>query len=188
MRALFIITIFATLWSCGKPIDDKSAVEPASNMLVTSSTSPTIDSLALGDVDYDSFFKIENYMASGVENDSIFELVNMDCAILIYPTVEQIEEMKKTDGEENFYIAADDANWYQAQVIDTLDHVGIKTIVASEQFLRLKGQERTWDLDIRKKNMPAWNVIFFKITKEPQIISTTDLTVDEVKAYFDIGD
>jgi hypothetical protein len=94
--------------------------------------------------------------------------------------------MKKTEGEENFYIGAYDSNWYQGIAIEKMDSVGIKQISASGQFLRLKGQNKTWDLDIRKKNLPAWNLIFFKRTKEPQVISTVDLTTEKVREYFDI--
>lgn len=134
--------------------------------------------------DYDSYFKLESYLAKNKIDNQNFEVIDFDCAILIYPTVEQIDEMKKEEGEEDFYIGADDSNWYQAKAIDMIDSVGIKKITARRQFLRLKGKQETWDLDIRKKNLPTWNLIFFKADREPKIISTVDLTVDEVKRYF----
>ncbi len=145
----------------------------------------TVDSVGVSDFDYESIFKLDSYLTKIKNKDSI-QIVDYDCAILIYPIQEQVDEMIKTEGEDDFYVGADDSNWYQAQAIDTLDFIGIKTITASGQFLRLKGKERVWELDVRKKNLPGWNLIFFKTTKEPQIVSTTDLTVDEVKDYFEI--
>jgi hypothetical protein len=37
-----------------------------------------------------------------------------------------------------------------------------------DRFIRIVGKANTWDLDIRKENLPAWNLIFFKTTKEPK--------------------
>lgn len=134
--------------------------------------------------DYDSYFKLESYLTKDKVDNKKFETIDFDCAILIYPTVEQIDEMKKEYGEEDFYIAADDNNWYQGQAIGIIDSVGVKMTTVNGQFLRLKGIQTTWDLDIRKKNLPTWNIIFFKTDKEPKIISTVDLTADEVQDYF----
>ena len=133
--------------------------------------------------DYDSFFKLESYLTKNKIENGKYEIVDFDCEILIYPTIEQIYEMKKEEGED-FYIGADDSNWYQGQAIGMIDSIAIKKITATGQFLRLKGKQETWDLDIRKKNLPTWNLIFFKTNKEPKIVSTVDLTVDEVKEYF----
>lgn len=184
MKQIFIIAAFALLSSCSKTSDTKlsEAPSPLPQSLPKSSSA---DTAATTDLDYDSFFKLESYLTNDATNDSTLEIVD-DCAIIIYPTHEQVQEMKRSEGEEAFYIGADDALWYHAQVIDTLNHVGIKTIVPSGRFIRLKGREKTWDLDIRKKDFLAWNVIFFKTDKDPQIISTTDLTVEGVRAYFEV--
>ena len=187
MRLLFIIIIYAGLWSCSKTTDTKSSVNHTDSLVTTNTNSTTVDSVTNTDFDYEGLFKLESYIANNVTGDSKPEIIDFDCAILIYPTDEQIEEMKKTEGEENFYIGADDSNWYQAMAIEMMDSVGIKQISTLGQYLRLKGKNKTWDLDIRKKNMPAWNLIFFKRTKEPQIISTVDLTTEEVREYFEIA-
>jgi hypothetical protein len=130
---------------------------------------------------------LDNYLTAGSFDKKVYDLIDFECAILIYPTSEQIDEMKKNEGEEDFYIGADDSNWYQTMAIEKIDLVGIKTITVRGRYLRLRGHNKTWDLDIRKKNLPAWNLIFFKPTKEPKIISTIDLTVDETKNYFEIS-
>jgi hypothetical protein len=38
--------------------------------------------------------------------------IDFDCAVLIYPTEEEIDKMKKAYGEDDFYVIADDNNWY----------------------------------------------------------------------------
>jgi hypothetical protein len=177
---LRIIIISLGLWSCSKPSDTSS------NLKHTDSLKTEVDSTTTYEFDYDAQFKLDNYLTTDSFDEKTNDLIDFECAILIYPTSEQIDEMKKNEGEEDFYIGADDSNWYQAMAIEKIDSVGIKTITASGRYLRLKGENKTWDMDIRKKNLPAWNLIFFKPTKEPKIISTIDLTVDETKNYFEI--
>ena len=178
VRLVFIVCF--GLCSCS-PTTDKGLSSATPDSIPT----VTADTLGATDFDYESIFKLDSYLTKIADNDSI-QIVDFDCAILIYPTQEQVDDMIKTEGEDDFYVGADDSNWYQAQAIDTLDYTAIKTITASGQFLRLKGKEKVWELDVRKKNLPGWNLIFFKTTKEPQIVSTTDLTVAEVKDYFEI--
>lgn len=174
------------LWSCSKSTDIKSLIViPDSSSTIIKDTRSITQTVDTTSFDYDSFFKLESYITKDEVNDGHFEVVDFDCAILIYPTHEQIDEMKKEEGEEDFYIGADDSNWYQAQAIQLMDSVGIKQITATGQFLRLNGKQQTWDLDIRKKNLPAWNLIFFNTTKEPKIISTVDVTFVEIKKYFE---
>jgi len=182
MRLRIIVIISLGLWSCSKTADTSSNLQHADTL------KSKVDSIATYEFDYDAQFKLDNYLTTDSFDEKTNDLIDFDCAILIYPTSEQIDEMKRNEGEEDFYIGADDSNWYQAMAIEIIDSVGIKKLTASGRYLRLRGQNKTWDLDIRKKNLPAWNLIFFKSTKEPKIISTIDLTVDEAKNYFEIRD
>jgi hypothetical protein len=182
MKVRFIVIITGALFSCSKSNDRKSTNDTG-NSLITS----TVNLVAVEDTthfDYADAYNLESYLTKSIEGENI-ETVDFDCAILIYPTGVQIEEMKK-EGEEDFYIVADDNNWYQSIAIGVIDSVGIRKITANGRFLRLKGLRQTWNLDIRKKNLPPWNIVFFKTTKEPMVISIIDLTVDEVKNYFEI--
>lgn len=182
LRLVFILSI--GLWSCSKPIDNKSiSVTTDSVTTITEDAKSETTTVDTTSYDYDSYFKLDSYLTKDRIENKNFEIINFDCAILIYPTVDQIDEMKKEYGED-FYTIADDNSWYQGQAIGMIDSVGIKKTTARGQFLRLKGKQETWDLDIRKKNLPTWNLIFFKTDREPKIISTVDLTVDEVKKYF----
>lgn len=182
---LFLLIIIAIL-NCSRTTDSQLSIQPTDTSANLVAIATTTETITTEEFDYESLFKLDSYLSKKIP-DSALQIIDFDCAILIYPTDEQIEEMKKIEGEEAFYIGADDSNWYQGMSIETMDSVGIKQITASGQFLRLKGHDSTWDLDIRKKNLPAWNLIFFKHTKEPQIVSTLDLTVEHVREYFEIG-
>ncbi|MGE0587740.1 MAG: hypothetical protein AB7O48_04145 [Cyclobacteriaceae bacterium] len=138
----------------------------------------------LASFDYNAQFELNNYLVLGDSGLNNIDTVDFDCAILIYPTLDQIERMKEEEGEEDFYIGADDSNWYQAQSIEMIDSVGV-TKIGANRYLHLVGLNKTWNLDVRKEGLPAWNLIFFKTTKEPEVISAIDLTVEQVRDYFE---
>lgn len=179
MRLTFTLLILMTCSGCSS-VDNKPGVT-----LADSSAAEKVYTAASLE-EYKAMYSIENYIIKQ-EEESKTETIDFDCAVLIYPTDEQIEEMKKTIGEEDFYTVADDNNWYQAVVIDLVDSLHIRKITANERYLKFKGLDGSWTLDIRKDNLPSWNLIFFKRTKEPEIVSAAGMSIEQVKAYFEIG-
>lgn len=142
------------------------------------------DSTKSGD-DYNALFRLENYLTGEQHDTSKVQVINFDCAVLIYPTHEQVEEMKKNEGEDDFYTIADDANFYQTRAIELFDSAGVKTAGTQKQFVKFVGDESTWTLDVRKKNLPAWNVILFNKKKGPQPTATISLTYELVKKFYE---
>lgn len=178
MKFCILILLGLAFISCSKPSEKTDT--PADSLAAVATD--TISS----EIDYEASLKLESYLTKNIASEP--ETIDYTCAILIYPTDEQMEEMKKEVGEDDFYTIADDSQFYLGMAIEKIDSVGIKKTTATGQVLRLKGQTKTWDLDIRKKNLPEWNVIFFNTAKEPKIISAIDLTTEEVKSYFDVRD
>lgn len=185
MKSNSVLFLVITLLNCTKPnsnsIQELTDSLPKSNADISRAL-PGIDTTHY---DYDNYFQLESYLIKDKLEDKEFEIIDFDCAILIYPTDEQIDEMKKEFGED-FYTIADDNLWYQAQAIGIIDSMHVKQFSTTDRFIRFEGKNNNWDLDIRKKNLPAWNLIFFKKTKEPKIISTIDVNVESVKQYFDL--
>ncbi len=133
MRLRIIVLISLGLWSCSKPADTSSNLQHADSLKTK------VDSTTTYGFDYDAQFKLDNYLTTDSFDEKTNDLSRFDCAILIYPTSEQIDEMKKNEGEEDFYIGADDSNWYQAMAIEKIDSVGIKTIDSKRTLFRIKG-------------------------------------------------
>lgn len=169
---ILIISLIALL-SCSR-VDQKD---------ISSSTIESADTVSY---QYKGDFDLADYLATGDIGNINVENIGFNCAILIYPTKEQVEQIKKQEGEANFYRIADDNQWYQALATESIDSAGIETIIVSEKYLRFKGTEKIWELDIRKKDLPAWNVMLFNRDKAPVIVSPVKLTVDDVRNYFDI--
>lgn len=134
---------------------------------------------------YDQLFKLQSYLTEGRIDEVDVQSIDSSCAILIYPTEDQIAELKKTEGEENFETIADDSNFYQGTAISLLDSLGIKTVTANKKYVRLSGIQE-WTLAIRKKNLPEWNLIIFNTSKEPEIIPAINVTATKIMDYFDV--
>jgi hypothetical protein len=180
MRYILTLTTLLLLLGCSS-VDNRSIDDPED----TSSSEKVYTALSLDE--YKEMYDIQSYITTKVD-DSRTETIDFDCAILIYPTDEQIEEMKRQMAEEDFYVVADDNNWYQGTAIGLIDSLNIKKFTARERYLILKGNNKRRTLDIRKDNSVSWNLIFFKRTKEPKVISTVDLTIEQVKEYFETAE
>lgn len=139
------------------------------------------------DLNLDEFLELYRSDTVARNSDTLAnEIINFDCAVLIYPTEEEIDEMIKKYGEEDFYIIADDNTWYQGMAIQMLDSVGIKTASVHGDSLKFKGEEKNWAFDLKRDSLSGWNIILFSRKKGPQVVSAIDLTTDEIRGYFDI--
>jgi len=61
----------------------------------------------------------------------------------------------------------------------------VKIIVAKKDYIQINGNKK-WVLDIRKKSLPLWNLIFFVKEKDPIVVSAIDLDISKIEEYFDI--
>jgi hypothetical protein len=176
MRLKYFLIIGVGLCGCMK-IDSTSTPQKDSI-----NSKPVYSALTLDE--YKEFYSSDSTVAN---SDILVDLtINFDCAVLIYPTEEEIEEMIKAYGEDDFYIIADDYNWYQGIAIEMLDSVGIKKATVHGDSLRFEGEGKTWGFDLKRDSLSGWNVIFFNRKKGPRVISTVDLTTQEIRDYFDI--
>jgi hypothetical protein len=186
--------------ACNNPDKEKSitsdslAVQPGDSLThdPVPTDTLTLDSLkaevksGFNQLDSQTYFILTNYITDPEEKipATDVQMVDSTCAVIIYPTDEQINALK-TEHPEDFMNLADTYSYYQGSAIELLDSIDIGTINAEKRYLTFKGKKsRSWKLDIRKDGAPAWNLIFFNTGKEPQIISVTDLSHDRILEYF----
>lgn len=175
MRNIFIPLTCLLLLSCGK-----------STMENTNSSTATDSIEAESEISYDKLFLLETYLTNEAVSDAELEKVDSTCAIFIFPTEEQLENIRKTEGEDNFDTILDDGNFYQATAMSLIDSLGIKTMTAKGRYLRLTGPT-SWTLDVRKKSLPEWNLILFKKDKAPIVLPTAGLGPEKIQDYFDLS-
>jgi len=179
MKRYILLFTIASLVSCSRKNDQHRATLSAdSATLADSMASAQNDSVA-------DTWKLESYLTKGSPDTATIQRVTSDCAVLIYPTDDQVEELTRENGEEDMATIADDSNYYQSAAIDVLDSANIKTITASRHYIKFVGENNSWLLDIRKKGAVTWGIILFSTIKPPEIVSAIDVTKERVKQYFD---
>lgn len=179
-KLLLLIAVFGLL-SCTKNTKRSSA------NATDSLQSTTIDSSYTSESDYNRQYQLINYVTENFDEEKSL-ILGFDCAILIPPSEQQIEEMKVALGKETFYTVADDSQFYYGLAVEMIDSAGIQKVTFNDQFLRLKGESKTWDLDVRKKDLAYWKIILFRTDKEPEVVSVFDFTSAKLKAFFEAND
>jgi hypothetical protein len=187
----FVFLFFA----CSNP--DKEKVNEADSLTIDSLHRPILADTVATDTltakikfnkeDSTTYFVLSNYI-----KDSLIEIPRTDlqvvdstCAVIIYPTDEQLDNLKFETGDK-FMEMADAYSYYQGRAIEMLDSINIGTVEGEKRFITFKkSRSKVWELDMRKEGAPAWNLIFFKTSKDPEIISITDLSKERIMTYFD---
>ena len=106
--------------------------------------------------------KVENKIISFekvISNDTLY-FENQNLAIFINPTITYIDGLKKTyNNEDDFYIIADDANFYNAEAQYFLKEKKIKIEnISNNQFLKIGdtiikiSQYKPWTILLYNKN------------------------------------
>jgi hypothetical protein len=177
MRLTLIIFVFA-LWCCSGTSNKKDVVSSDSSKNLAQTKIDTA-SVAVNDL-----FELKSYLDDQKVDTASLQTIDYRCALVIDPTDEQIQEMKKKYGEDDFYTMADDGNYYQATATKLLDSLGIKTVWANKPFVRFIGANKVWTLNLGRKGLPVWNLILFNKNKEPKIVGTAGLTTEAIDNYF----
>jgi hypothetical protein len=148
---------------------------------------PSPDSTKIGfdENNYESFLDLANYLVVENPDSEKVRVIDSTAVIVIYPSSEQVTEMEEKYGED-FATIVDDASFYQAEAMMRIDSVGVRKIVLSpdDDFVHLKSPSKNWLLGVRKEGAPEWNMIFFHINKEPEIVSSIDVTTDKIREFF----
>ncbi|HEY3429196.1 MAG TPA: hypothetical protein VGK39_00885 [Cyclobacteriaceae bacterium] len=131
-------------------------------------------------------FALETYLFQGKVNGNDVQTISETSVLVVNPTDEQIEAMKKEYGEEDFYTIADDASFYQAEAISLIDSLGIKKVAAVKPFALLVGEAAPKTISLRRKGAPGWMIILFNKNKAPEIVPAIDVNRDKLKEYFDL--
>jgi hypothetical protein len=179
MKKVFLVFYCLLLVACRQ----EKQVDNAADSL----SSTKMDSALLTQVDegeYERFQDFRNYVVKGEVPVEEIQVIDSVAALIVNPTDEQIDQMLKENGEEDFSTIADDASFYQSEGIIALDSFGINTVDATKRYIKFVGRTESWVLDIRQKGAPAWNIIFFDPKTTPQVNSWVDINFDELIAYY----
>jgi hypothetical protein len=110
--------------------------------------------------------------------------ITCDSGVLyIRPTVEQIEQMKSNySNEEDFYVMADDANFYSVNAIEYLQNKNVDIFYLDSIKTVCFNRKDTLDFS----NL-AWDFVLYKKNEEYKIVNAIDLKY-EFEKYFDTAE
>lgn len=131
--------------------------------------------------------KISDYYVPDSLNSQI---IKEKCFVLIYPTDKQIEKLKEIN-EKDFYLLADDNNYWMSELIEISKKMKINTIIANKRKLCFISNNQINTVDLDKKDSGQlfdWNLIIFNESKTPEF--TKFVQPDEIylKEYFNVNE
>lgn len=129
--------------------------------------------------------KVENQTIVKNNNDTIF--IQEKCVVFISATNETIENLKKQEGEENFYIGADDFNYYEYEAREFVKKQKLKIYNITDKKVIVFKSEKG-DFTVLKDTIKyIGSAYLFEPNQLPKHISSIDIE-DEYKNYFDEKD
>jgi hypothetical protein len=178
LKPLLAVVCLILVASCGPPKTETQAADTLAEEVEDTTLVPA----GFREGDYESYTRLENYLPDH-DDESNAQWIDSTCAIIITPNETQITHMEEEYGEELATIS-EDAMFYQAQAMTTLDSLKVRIKRADKNLLKLRGKDQIWTLDVRKEGAPEWNIIFFAVDKKPEIIPAIDVSRETIDEYF----
>lgn len=184
MRLEKIILAAFILASCTQARKEEATQDTLT--VVNKPSEVAIDSNSVDSLSTEDLFKFEAYLVKSKVNGADVQTVSESSVLVVNPTDEQIDEMMKEYGEEDFYTIADDASYYQANAISIIDSLGVKSVSAEKPYALLIGDNAPWTINLRRKGAPGWMLILFNKSKTPEIVPAIDVNRELLTSYFEL--
>lgn len=94
-------------------------------------------------------------------------IITKSTILLLGPDDKEVEEIKKKQGEDNFYTIADDANYYSAEIFEIVP----TTIFTGYRIIDFPKENYVFD---KSRSENKWLVIDYKPGSKPTIYSLVD--------------
>jgi hypothetical protein len=128
----------------------------------------------------DTIIKEENISKTGT--DTFF--VNTPSIIFMWPDSIQTEKLKSKDSDA-FYTAADDYSFYNSELMNVADSLGIKNFSTSARYIDFNFTNNKHLIINRTKSEDLWwGLYLFNGIDAPELKSTVDIDNKFIKKYF----
>lgn len=117
------------------------------------------------------------YAPKATDKGKIFEIKLTEKAVVgISPDSIQIVEMKKEYGEDDFYTIADDVMWYNGQMLEVIDSLGIDYIHTFKKKVRIITPKDQLEIDNDTTDV-KWRYVYYngKETVETDVFEIINL-------------
>jgi len=132
---------------------------------------------------FEESFKLENYLVSSIPSND-FITVSHKIGIFISPDSVQIEQLKKENGEEDFYTVADDNNYFEYEAAEFLKEKKFKIVHPTNRYIKFISNKKEFYFDTKAKAARGWTAIIFSPEKgAPKIINPIDIDLEYQEYY-----
>ncbi|AZA90212.1 hypothetical protein EG343_06075 [Chryseobacterium nakagawai] len=94
-------------------------------------------------------------------------IITKSTILLLGPDDKEVEEIKKKQGEDNFYTIADDANYYSAEIFEVAPEI----IYTGYKIIDFPKENYVFN---KNKSENKWLVIDYTVGSKPKIYSLAD--------------
>ncbi|MFP3834827.1 hypothetical protein [Chryseobacterium sp. SIMBA_028] len=95
-------------------------------------------------------------------------IITSSTILMLSPDETEIAEIKKKQGEDNFYTIADDANYYSAKIDEATPN---KIIFTNHKRIDFPKENYVFD---KKESQNKWVIIDYKVGSPPKMYSLAD--------------
>lgn len=95
-------------------------------------------------------------------------IITSSTILMLNPDEAEIADIKKKQGEDNFYTIADDANYYSAEINEAAPD---KIIFTDHKIIEFPKEKYVFD---KKESQNKWLIIDYKAGSKPKIYSLAD--------------
>ena len=117
----------------------------------------------------------ESKLTTKVNNENTLDIKLDSVVVFLNPSIDEIKELKKQKGEDNFYTIADDENNYVANNIEILKNQNISIISTDKTQIKF---DRDNIIFKKLTNENKWSILIYKKNNPLKVISSVDLFIE----------
>jgi hypothetical protein len=118
------------------------------------------------------------------KNNSDTLVISSKTAVAYEPDTTRIKQAKARDGEENFYVGADDYIFYINESSEYLQKKGLPVLnVRDKNYLKFISSDKSVTLVKLDTLSGLWGMYFFQPDKKPRLVNIASIS-EEYKNYY----
>jgi hypothetical protein len=174
---LFILTFF--LLSCNPTVKNENITEEILDEDLTERISSE-EEFALG-------FDINTYLVDFMPDSTESLILKQNCAVFIGPSEEQLDELRKQFGQQEFSAIVEDNVIFEITAREMISSLNVCNISTQKRYIIfVRPDETKIVLDTKATYSLKWNLILFHYDKDPEVVDMLEVDMIHIANYFNV--
>ncbi len=177
----YFLFISLLLFSCNSKSNQETQIETEEKTNEELSTGISAEEeFALG-------FDISTYLVEVNPDSTETFYLRQNCAIFIGPSEDQLNELRRQFGYHEFADIVDDNVLYEIVAKETLNTYNICNLSTNKRYIVFTKPDGSHIvIDTKAPYSLKWNLMFFHLEKDPEVIDILEIETQKILSYFDI--